>query len=315
MTLKPDFSVAYNNIGNALLSLGDLAGITRGYQHALSLNPQYAEAYSNLGNLFQTMGRLEESIRSYDRALDLHPGWADAHWNKAYSLLLKGDFEAGWALVESRWKFADPRRISRGFQQPAWLGAAPVAGRTVLLHHEQGLGDTLQMLRYAPLLAAQGARVIVLVPVALAAVAATVPGVSVVASEGEPVPAFDLHCPFMSLPLAFRTRLDSVPAGVPYIFAPERSQAAWRERLGARRHRRIGLVWSGSTTHRNDRHRSIALQRVLPLLDQPDEFFSLQKEYRPGGPAVMQADGRMRDFSGQLEDFADTAGLIGSSIW
>lgn len=310
VALKPDFAVAYNNIGNALLSLGDLAGSLEAYQRSLALNPQYAEAHSNLGNLYQTMGRLEESISSYDRALALHPGWPDALWNKAYSLLLAGDYAAGWALAESRWKFEDPRRVRRSFPQPAWLGGAPVAGRTVLLHHEQGLGDTLQMLRYAPLLAAQGARVIVLVPASLAAVAATVPGVSVVASEGDPLPAFDLHCPFMSLPLAFGTRLDSVPAGMPYIFAPGPAQAAWRERFGARRGRRIGLVWSGSTTHRNDRHRSVALQRLLPLLDQPDEFYSLQKEYRPADIAFMQADVRLHDLSAQLGDFADTAGLI-----
>ncbi len=310
VALKPDFATAHNNIGNALLGLGDLEGSQASYEKALSLNPAFAEAHSNLGNLMQTMGRLEEAIGCADRALELDPGAPDLLWNKAFALLLKGDFEAGWALAEERWRFADPARVRRQFRQPLWLGETPVAGRTILLHHEQGLGDTLQMLRYAPMLAAQGARVIVLVPEALASVAATVPGVDAVVVEGGELPAFDLHCPFMSLPLAFRTTLATVPAEVPYLFAPAREQAAWRTRLRADDRPRVGLVWSGSTTHRNDRHRSIALEMLLPSLSVNVEFISLQKEYRPADAQLMRSTDRIRDFAGELTDFGATAGLI-----
>jgi hypothetical protein len=200
--------------------------------------------------------------------------------------------------------------VRRRFDKPLWLGEVPVAGRTLLLHHEQGLGDTLQMLRYVPLLAERGARVIVLVPAALVTIAATVPGVAQVVAEGPDLPAFDLHCPMMSLPLAFGTTLASVPANVPYLVAPAGVRADWRARLGPATRRRIGIAWSGSTTHQNDRHRSLPLRRLLPLLDRRAEFISVQKEYRPDDQQFMLADRRVRDLAGQLGDFADTAGLL-----
>lgn len=311
VALKPGFAMAHNNIGNALLGLGDLDGSQAAYTSALSLDPELAEAHGNLGNLMQSRGQLDEAIRCVDRALELNPGAADLLWNKAFALLLKGDFEAGWALAEARWQFASPGRVQRRFHAPPWLGTTPVTGRSILLHHEQGLGDTLQMLRYVPLLAAQGARVIVQVPAALAGVAATVPGVDAVVVEGGESPVFDLHCPFMSLPLACATTLATVPAAVPYLFAPASVRAAWSERLAPLRRPRIGLAWSGSVTHRNDRHRSLPLATLLRWLPDTLEYVSLQNEYRPADAPLLQPGGRVRDFADALTDFAATAGLIG----
>jgi len=308
--LKPGFATAYNNIGNALLGKGDLDGSMAAYRKALELNPDFTDAFSNLGNLLQTLGRLDEAINSYESALRLSPDSPDAKWNKAFALLLKGDYAEGWKLAESRWLFDDPTRVRRRFSQPLWLGEEPVEGRSILLHHEQGLGDTLQMLRYAPLLAARGARVFVLVPPALVALARAVPGVDRVMTEGDEAPRFDLHCPFMSLPLAFGTMVASVPASVPYLFAADPLVEAWRERLGAPAGRRIGLVWSGSSSHKNDRNRSIPLPLLQPLLAADAEFISLQKEYRPEDAAFMRQSGRIRDFAEGLSDFAQTAALI-----
>jgi tetratricopeptide (TPR) repeat protein len=310
VALKPASPVAHNNMGNALLAIGDLEGSLAAYQKAIALDPGYADAYSNLGNLLQTLGRLDESVAAYDKALVLNPGATGVRWNKAFGLLLKGDYAAGWPLAEARWEMVDPSRTLAGLRTPPWLGVGDVRRRSILLHHEQGLGDTLQMLRYVPLLAARGARVIVRVPASLSAVAATVPGVAQVVVEDATLPPFDLHCPFMSLPLAFRTTLATVPSNVPYLSAPEPALTAWGKRLGPRARRRIGLAWSGAAAHRNDRHRSIGLQPLLALLHVDAEFVSLQKEYVPADEALLKADGRVRDFSADLADFAETAGLV-----
>lgn len=309
--LKPGFAVAWNNIGNALSRLADLDGALAAYRRALELQPQYADAHNNLGSLYQSLGRLDEAIASTDRALALQPDSASAHWNKAFALLLRGDYAQGWRLAEWRWKLDGAPRVRQEFAQPAWLGGESIEDRTVLLHHEQGLGDTLQMLRYAPLLAGRGARVVAVVPAALAGVAATVRGVAAVVTDDEALPAFDLHCPFMSLPLACATTLANVPAPIPYVSAPTAQREAWRARLGERTARRIGLTWSGAAAHRNDRQRSIALRALLPWLGTGAEFISLQKEYRPEDKSMLEdAGARIRDVSANLGDFADTAGLI-----
>ncbi|MDH5254676.1 MAG: tetratricopeptide repeat protein, partial [Gammaproteobacteria bacterium] len=269
---------------------------------------------NNLGNALQAAGRIEDALRSHDRALALKPDFADARWNKAFALLLQGDYAAGWPLFESRWDLAGNPCDPEGSTRPLWLGDAPLAGRTLLVRHEQGLGDTLQMLRYVPVLAARGARVLVQVPRALADLAATVPGVASVTVFGEPPPAHDLQIPCMSLPLACRTTLATIPADVPYLAVPDASRAIWAGRLGVRGgadgQRRVGLAWSGSAEHRNDRQRSLPFHLLVPLLSLAAEFHSLQKDYRPGDAGQLAATGRLRDWSADLRTLADTAGLI-----
>ena len=315
LALRPVFPEAHNNLGNALLADGRTNEAIASYANAIAQRPDYAEAHNNLGNALQAAGRLDEALQSHDRALALKPDFPDARWNKAFALLLQGDFAAGWRLFESRWELPGNQSAAARFDRPLWLGDTPLAGKTLLVHHEQGLGDTLQMLRYVPLLAAQGARVVVQVPATLAALAATVTGVASVVTIGEPLPAHDLHCPCMSLPLACRTTLATIPAVVPYLAVPDAVGALWRTRLDDTRSDeragpRIGLAWSGSTAHRNDRQRSLALRQLLPLLDMRAEFHSLQKEYRPGEREQLGAHGRVRDWSASLDTLADTAGLI-----
>jgi len=311
LALRPGFAEAHNNLGNALLMLGHTREAIASYREAIAANPRWAAAHNNLGNALQAAGQPDEALAAHDAALSLDPDCADARWNKAVALLLKGDFAAGWPLFEAR--FDLPRRppAAPPGAGPAWRGEEPVAGRTILLHHEQGFGDTLQMLRYAPVLAARGARVVVLVPPPLLRVAATAPGVAAVTGQGNDLPAFDLHCPFMSLPLALGTTLDSIPADVPYLAAPADDQAEWAARLGPRSRPRVGLVWSGSTVHRNDRHRSLPLATLAPLLALPAEFHSLQTEYRERDLPLLAGNASLFDHAGELGDFAATAGLVG----
>ncbi len=309
--VRPDYAEAYNNLATAHKALGLHDEAVAGYRRALELRPDYAEALNNLGLALESMGRIGEAIDCYHRAQALRPDFAAAYLNEGLALLRSGNFAAGWPLYEWRFQALPGRRLVREFAQPLWLGEAPIAGRSILLHYEQGLGDTIQMLRYAPLLAAQGAWVSVEVPPTLAAVARTLRGDVAVVSEGSPLPETDLQCPLMSLPFACRTALASVPRDVPYLWAPEQERRLWAMRLGARGRPRIGLSWSGSAGYTSSmRQRDLPFSLLGRLLEQDAEFHSLQREYRAGDRERVMAEGCVADWSPELADFGSTAGLI-----
>jgi len=190
------------------------------------------------------------------------------------------------------------------------LGQVPVEGKTILLYHEQGLGDTLQFIRYAQPLSQAGARVVVQVQAPLVPLLRGVTGAERVISSTDQLPSFDLHCPLMSLPLAFGTTLETIPARTPYVSAPAERIAAWKERLGEATTPRVGIAWSGNPKHGNDRNRSIDLKALLPLLALGIEVVSVQKDVREADRAVLSAQPQIRDFGSELEDFADTAALV-----
>lgn len=311
LALRPAYAEAWNNLGNARRALGLLEPSVESYRRAIALRPGYVEAHNNLGQVLEAQGHIPEALTSYRQAVALQPDFAEAHLNEALALLRSGDFAQGWRLYEWRHQALRGAALVRRFAQPTWLGETPVEGRALLLHYEQGLGDTLQMLRYAPLLARRGAHVIVEVPPAVEPVARSLEGGVTVVAEGAALPAFELQCPLMSLPFALRTTLDEVPAEVPYLWAPAPVAAAWGERLGERRRRRIGLAWSGSAGYTSAmRQRSLSLQEMLPLAGLDADLHSIQKEYRAGEQARIVEDGRIRDHSAQLLDFGETAGLL-----
>jgi len=311
LALKPEFPEALNNRGNALQAACRFAEAIAAYDRALAVRPGYAEAHNNRGQAEEALGRTAAALAGYRQAQALQPGFAAAHFNEALALLRQGDFTNGWRLYDWRWQAVGRRALVRDYAEPRWDGNAPLAGRTLFLHYEQGFGDTLQMLRYAPLLAARGTRVLVEVPPSMAALAATLPGSVTVVTEGSAPPPFDLQCPLMSLPHACGTTLATVPADVPYLSAPDRDLQAWRERLGPARRRRIGLAWSGSAGQSGPmRARSLPLPLLLEGLGADAEYHSLQKDYRNGDRELLAADSRIRDHAAALTDFAATAGLI-----
>jgi hypothetical protein len=221
-----------------------------------------------------------------------------------------GDLRAGWPKYEFRWKVngapANPLRGS-GSQ---WTGAEPLAGKTIMLYPEQGLGDAIQFMRYVPLVARSAARVFMSVHPGLAPVLPPFPDNVAVLANGAALPPFDLHCPLLGLPLAFGTELATIPSGVPIVAPPERI-ARWAERLRPRHRKRIGLVWAGSTEHKDDRNRSIALARLRPVLDLPEtDFVSLQRDLRPGDDAILREHPQIVHPGAELADFADTAAII-----
>jgi tetratricopeptide (TPR) repeat protein len=310
LAIAPTHPLAHYNRGNTLRALGRAADAIAAYERALSVAPNHAGAWLNRGLALAALNRHREALESYDKVLALQPEHADAHFNAALSLLTIGDYRQGFAEYEWRWKRSG-MGAGRKFRQSLWLGEFPLAGRTILLHAEQGLGDTVQFVRYAPLLARAGASVVLEVPPALKPLLAEVEGVAAVVGRGEPLPPFDLHCPLASLPLACKTEVSSIPAEIPYLRAPAQRLAQWRPRLEGLASPRIALAWSGQITHSNDRNRSIALAQLEPLLSVPGmRFVSVQRELRPGEAERLASDRRIVHLGDELADFADTAAVL-----
>jgi tetratricopeptide (TPR) repeat protein len=306
---SPESATAHARYANSVFQLGRVQEAIESYRRALALNPNDAMTHTNLGLALHDLGLVEEAVEHCQRAVALRPNFPAAHNNLGLALLLKGDYAAGLQHHEWRWQVAGLRIGGRRFAKPAWRGE-PLNGETILLHSEQGAGDTLQFLRYAPLVAARGGRVVIEVAPELKRLAVSVKDVAQVVVTGEPLPEFAQHCPFLSLPLAFGTTLATIPHEVPYLAVPEPLLAEWRARLPAGAGPRVGLVWAGRAEHRRDRERSMALATLAPLADTGATFYALQK-----GPAAAQAKSPpagmvLHDLSEALTDFADTAAAM-----
>lgn len=309
IALRPDYVKAHVNRGMAwqLAKRPDTALAC--YDQALALNPYYPEAHFNRGGALQALNRLDDAIASYDRAIALRPDYPDAYLFKSTALLLQGNFAKGWELYEWRWKTEDSLARVRPFAQPMWRGDAPLQGKRILLHGEQGLGDMLQFCRYAPLVAALGGFVILEVPRPLAGVLTGLEGVGQMVLAGDALPKFDFHCPLLSLPLAFHTDLTSIPHASAYLQCQPDVLNDWAQRLGPRTGPRIGIVWSGNPQHASDYNRSMALSQFAQCLPENWQCYSLQKEVRAEDLPFLTAHDHIRHFGDALTDFGDTAAL------
>jgi tetratricopeptide (TPR) repeat protein len=308
LALSPQDATLHTNLANAYEALDRPAEALKSVERALALAPRLATAHVNRGNILQGLGRHAQAIGAYDRAIGLDAGSVDAHWNRALCHLLTGDYAAGWAGYEWRWRRGARETRPRGFPQPLWLGDQDLAGRTILLHAEQGLGDCIQFVRYVPQVAARGGRVVLEAPAALTPLLRDLPGVEALVARGDPLPAFDLHCPLMSLPLALG-QPHPAPEPRPYLSADPTRAAAWAERLGAATSPRVGLVCSGSPTHGKDAQRSIPFATLAAALPAGPEYHLLQKDLREGDRAALAARPEIRVWAETLGDFADTAAL------
>ncbi len=276
-------------------------------RRVLAVDPHHADALNTLGVVLQRQGRIAEAIESFQASMRWSDDPASARFNIALCLLITGDYARGLPEYETRRQtpeFVAPPQIAG---RPQWTGEASIAGKTVLLHPEQGLGDTIQLCRYAPLAADLGARVILGAPTALYELLRSVdPRVEVVGRDS-PVPVFDACCPLMSLPLAFRTEVATIPARVPYLSAPDRHKRLWRARLGPKRGPRVGFAWSG-----NDKPlgRSIPLDVLGPVVAMLPEAYCLQQDLRPSDVPALAMHPGIRVFGRELRDFSDTAALV-----
>jgi tetratricopeptide (TPR) repeat protein len=307
----PEFTDAYNNLGLALLSLGRHEEAAQAIRRTLALKPHLAQAWCNLGAVYHAQNHNAEAVEYYQRALELDPALAKARLNLGLVQLVEGDLENGWKNYELRWDDAPLHR--RAFAQPLWRGE-PLNGARILLHAEQGYGDTLQFLRYVPMVQAAGGTVILEVQERLQRLAAELPGVAQVVCNGDELPNFDFHCPLLSLPLAFATTFETIPAQIPYLSVPAEAQMKARALPWPADGLRVGLIWAGKPSFDQDlyRNRSFPLALLRPLLEvEGAHFFSLQI----GAPAAQLAENAdlaaaIADLSPHVADMADTAAQI-----
>src|SRR5262249_44770431 len=301
--LRPEYAEAYSNLAHALRAMGRSEEAEGACRRAIALAPRLAVAHLNLGLALQDLGRMEEGLASFRRASALDPDYQMAIACEGILHLLRGNLAAGWEKYEARWNIGD--LPPRNFSQPQWRGE-PLEGKTILLHAEQGFGDTIQFLRYLPLVATRGGRVILEFQKPLVRLAPPAANVTVVA-RGDPLPPFDLHCPLLSLPLAFSTTLRNIPASVPYLAAAPDRVGHWRARIGGAPGLKIGIAWAGSPIHRNDRQRSIPIEKLNPLFDLAGaRFFPLQVGARAADLTAVP----VTDLSGELTDFGETAAAV-----
>ncbi len=344
LALEPRFLGARANLGNALAQLGRFEEALAQYDALLAAHPAHPEILVNRGGALAGLGRPEEALAAYDGALAQRPDYgkarigrgatlaalnrhqealaeyatalaadksnADIQHNEALSMLTLGDYKRGFPKYEARWQRAGmPRRKSLG--KPLWLGEYPLARKTILVHAEQGLGDVIQFARYVPQLARGGAKVVMEVHRELVVLLSRLEGVTSVAGRGDPLPAYDVHCPVGSLPLALRTEVATIPANVPYLAAVDERIAEWRARIGQLPSPRIAIAWSGSADHANDRNRSIALERLAPLLAAGQgSFVSIQRELRGGDADALARLPDVTHVGDALADFDDTAAVL-----
>ncbi len=312
---QPDNAEVHSNLGSVLHQSGRLEEALASFDRALEITPEFAVALSNRGLVLQEMRRFAQALDSFARAIAADPAFTDVLWHMALTRLQQGEFRQGWADYEWRWQTA--LRPAPGTEGPRWEGHQDIAGRTVLLHAEQGYGDTLQFCRYAPLVGAMGARVVLAVQKPLVRLLASLPAVAEVVDLAGPLPPFDLQCPLLSLPFALGTELGTIPGDIGYLRPDPRQVLAWQSRLSTLKGRRIGLVWSGAPrpelayANRVDRRRSMRLAQLAPLATVAGvRYLSLQK----GPPAAeltrAPAGLDLIDWTDALDDFADTAALV-----
>jgi Tfp pilus assembly protein PilF len=307
--VAPGYVDAHNNLGVVHIKLGKADEAVACLQEALRLKPENADAHSNLGNALKSQLKLEEALASYERALGIKPDHAEAHWNQALTWLLMGNFQQGWPEYEWRWKKSNSP--AGGLPQPLWDGS-PLKGHAILLHAEQGLGDTLQFIRYAPLVKERGGKVIVECQPPLLRLLGSCPGIDQLVAQGSGLPEFEFHAPLLSLPHILGTTLATIPAETPYLFADDALVEHWRQELGSPQAFKIAIAWQGALGNVRDAERSVSLVEFAPLAEVAGvQLISLQKG--PGSEQISQAGDRLAvmDMGAKTPaDFMDTAAIL-----
>ena len=308
LEIDPDCAEAHKNLGVVLAAQGRLEEAIACTRRSLEIDPNSAQTHFNLGTALKNQGKMEDAIGCYRRALEIDPDYAEAHSNYGVTLLASGRFREGWAEYDWRWKSGGSRR--REFSQPPWDGS-PLDGKTILLHAEQGLGDTIQFIRYARLVADRGGRIAVECQPQLTRLLGTMPELDHVLAKGDALPAFDVHAPLLSLPMIFDTTPETIPGDVGYIRADGRLVEAWKDRLSGFAGRKVGLCWQGNPEFPGDRWRSIPLKYFAVLLDDPSStFINLHKGAGEGQIAECGLTDRIVNYGAEVTSLVDTAAIM-----
>ncbi len=307
LALNPDHAGSYTNLGNVLRGLGRLDDAAASHRLAVELAPDDANAHYNLGLALRDLGQITESLECFAKTLKINPDHPDCHFDRSLSLLQNGDLKEGFQEYEWRWKLsANP---PRAFEQPQW-GGEDLGGKTILLHQEQGFGDLIQMARYIPMVKEKGGTVVVETQPQLSRLISTIDGAAKVVNRGSDLPAFDVYAPMMSLARIFNTTLDTVPDAVPYLKAPDAQAVPLPANLS--NPLKVGIAWAGRATHQNDANRSSAFSHFTKLMGLADvAFYSLQTGPAAGDIAGHGCEAFVTDMAARMNDFADTAAVIG----
>ncbi len=309
--INPRNANYHNNCGPAFRTLNQYEQAIASYRAALALAPDHPQAWYNLGKTYFDSRKPAEALAAYTKQLDLNPDHSSARWNRSLANLLLGNLPEGWREYELRWTATVAAASKRNFTAPQWAGE-PLDGKTLFIHAEQGLGDTIQFCRYAALAEDRGACVIVECQPELLGLLGSISQISSLVRPGEPLPEFDFQIPMMSLPMAFETSLKNIPSSAPYLHADPARVLAWKsrlEKLGSPWN--VGLVWAGGEKHPSNEKRSMYLSQFAPLSELLGiSWISLQKG--PPSEQLKQAPFSILDWTSDLHDFADTAALIGA---
>jgi Flp pilus assembly protein TadD len=306
--LRPNHSPTLSGLGAALYRAGLFDEALQVQQRTRALQPDSADAYCNLANVLLALGNADEALTNAQQSVALQPDSAAAHMTLGIILLTTGQFQRGWLEYEWRFRITGETILPINFRRPYWQGE-PLNGRRILLHSEQGFGDTIQFVRYIPRVVALGGKVIVAAQPELLSLLCTMPGVVEVADRQGILPDFDVHCPLMSLPRLFNTSLDDIPAQVPYLHPDPAKLEYWRNRMAGETRRKIGLAWAGRARHPNDRLRSITLSMLAPLAQAKDvAFYSLQKQQ--AAAQIKNGPLDVTDWTEEIKDFSDSAALV-----
>jgi len=312
LALDPLLPQANQNLAEIESNPALAAGAVAGYLRQLERNPSDAQAHNNLGNVYRELGRHREALACFDAAIACDPAFAEARFSRSQLLLLTGDFARGWEDHEWRWQVKGLGMTMPALREPLWDGA-PLPGGTLLLHAEQGLGDTIQFIRYAALAAERCGQVLLECHPQIAGLLRGVPGLARVIARGEPRPAFDAHLPVMSLPRVFGTTVDTIPWSGPYLRADPQRVERWRRERDPAARLHVGLAWAGRPQYWDDRKRSIPLAQFAPLARVPEvALYSLQWGEGTAQLADLPAGMRVRDFGDGIREFAEMAALIAS---
>jgi tetratricopeptide (TPR) repeat protein len=312
IAIQPDYDQALANLGAALLEMDEPVRAAEACRLAVAVNPVMASGYCNLGAALKALNRLEEAESAYRQAVSVSPHFPEAHFCLAQILLLRGEFETGWSEYEWRWKLKEYgwlEDLHGVFAQPLWQGE-PLTGKTILIYAEQGLGDTIQFVRYLPLLRRHAASVILAVQPPLIELLRGLEGITVIPLDQKPLPPFDVHCPLLTLPARCGTTLKTIPAEIPYLRADPLETRRWRGRIGGAR-LRVGLVWAGNPSQRGDRLRSPRLAAMAPLFEVPDvQFIGLQLGAGRQDLITSPPPPNFVDLGAEITNFADTAAIM-----
>ena len=311
--LDPKYTEAWSNKGNVYFELKEFEQALVCQEKAIQLKPDFADAWYNKGIIFNNLKFFNEAIFSYNQAIQIHPNHALAHLNKSLLMLLLGYYQEGWREYEWRWKTNFQKDSWREYEVPRWLGDQPLKNKTILIWQEQGLGDAIQFYRYIDSIVDLGAQVIWEAPQPLVKLFSSLKKNSCeVISHAASLPAFDFHCPLLSLPLAFQTNQDNIPKPGSYITLDNQQFGIrmWQGKLGQKTKPRVGLVWSGNPKHINDYNRSLSLSDLVSFLPKNFEYISLQTEVRDSDKLTLEHHPEIRRFEDSLNDFLDTAMLI-----